>query len=218
MSPLILSQTQRDHVLREGDIIFSRIPNALYRRICAATNSPTSHVGILFRDSTGDWIVAESKVPCVRFSSLDNFLDRSANGWHTVRRLKRVLAPADVAALRRECENHMGTLYHTGFRYESRRMFCSKFVHEVFRSALNIPVGRLETFADLLHRQPGTALNFWRWWFFGHIPWQRLTVTPASQLEDPGLETIWESHPACLRANPAGMPAPTMLLKAREQP
>lgn len=206
MNTLSLKPVQRDHVVREGDVIFSRIPNALYRRICAATGSPTSHVGILFRNPNGEWVVAESKVPCVRYSSLDNFLRRSANGWHVVRRLKRPLTPNDVASLRRECDGHIGTLYHTGFRYESARMFCSKFVHEVFRNALNARVGQLETFAQLLQRHPGTALSFWRWWFFGRIPWNRITVTPASQLEDPALVTIWESHAATTQHNTSLLP------------
>ena len=187
--------TSATHLLQEGDIIFSRIPNALYRRICAATGSPTSHVGIVFKDGQGSWCVAESKVPVVRYSTLENFIDRSAGRWHVVRRLQRPLDADAIAALRHECDKRIDTLYHTGFRYESRRMFCSKFVFDVFRAALGVEIGHLETFAELLQRQPGTALTFWKVWFFGRIPWQRVTVTPASQLADVRLRTVFESHP-----------------------
>lgn len=183
------------HLLREGDLIFSRIPNPVYRRIAEATGSETSHVGILFKGHDGRWQVAESKVPCVRYSTLENFIGRSADGWHVVRRLRRPLTPDDITALRLECDKRMGTLYHTGFRYAAKRTFCSKFAHEVFRNALGVNVGKLQTFAQLLQQRPGTALAFWKIWFFGRIPWSRITVTPASQLEDSGLRTIWESHP-----------------------
>lgn len=186
------------HLLCEGDLIFSRIPNPVYRRIAEATGSETSHVGILFKDQDGRWLVAESKVPCVRYSTLENFIGRSAEGWHVVRRLHRPLTSDDITALRLECDKRMGALYHTGFRYASRRTFCSKLAHEVFRAALGINVGKLQTFAQLLQQRPGTALAFWKIWFFGRIPWSRITVTPASQLEDPGLRTIWESHPAVI--------------------
>src|SRR5262245_21169874 len=151
----------RDLQLCEGDVIFSCIPNPLYRHIAEATGSLTSHVGILFRDSGGNWVVAESVVPFVRYAALDDFVARSHDGWHVVRRLHLAPEPRHVLALRRECDKHMGRLYHSGFRYESRRMFCSKFVYEVFRNALGVEVGTLETFAQLLSRRPATALTFW---------------------------------------------------------
>jgi len=180
---------------REGDIIFSRIPNLLYRKVAEATGSPTSHVGILFSDGKGGWLVAESKVPLARYSTLQNYLSRSAGGWHVIRRLRSPLTPEQIQALRAESDARMGTLYHTGFHYTAKRTFCSKFVHEVFKAALGIEVGKVETFAQLLQRQPATALAFWQVWFFGRIPWQRTTVTPASQLESDVLETVWVSHP-----------------------
>lgn len=180
---------------RNGDVIFSRIPNLLYRKVAEATGSPTSHVGILFGDGQGGWLVAESKVPFARYSTLQNFLSRSAGGWHVIRRPRQGLNEEQVAALRAACDARIGTLYHSGFRYESRRTFCSKFVHEVYREALGIKVGRIETFAELLAQQPATALAFWKIWFFGRIPWQRTTVTPASQLVCDSLETVWVSHP-----------------------
>lgn len=179
---------------REGDIIFSRIPNPLYRHVAAATGSATSHVGILFRDPDGRWIVAESGVPFVRYTSAESFIGRSQQGWHVVRRLRIAPESHHLRAMRIECDRHMGKLYHTGFRYQSKRMFCSKFVYDVFRNTLGVEIGSLETFEQLLARRPSTALTFWRFWFFGRIPWQRLTVTPASQLESPLLETVWESH------------------------
>ncbi|RTL57682.1 MAG: hypothetical protein EKK46_02845 [Rhodocyclaceae bacterium] len=180
---------------QEGDIIFSRIPNLLYRKVAEATGSPTSHVGILFSDGKGGWLVAESKVPVARYSTLQNFLSRSAGGWHVIRRLRTGLTQQQVQALRRECGLRMGTPYHSGFDFSARRTFCSKFVHEVFKSALGVEVGQVETFAHLLEKQPATALAFWKIWFFGHIPWQRRTVTPASQLTCPTLKTVWVSHP-----------------------
>ena len=210
--PGTLDRAQRDFHLREGDVIFSRIPNPLYHHVAAATGSTTSHVGILFRNPGGEWIVAESGVPLVRYVSLDNFIARSEDGWHVVRRLRLPPEPHQVHVLRAECDRHMGTLYHTGFRYESRRMFCSKFVHTVFRNALGVDIGELQTFAQLLDQRPKTALTFWRFWFFGRIPWSRLTVTPASQFESPQLETVWVPH------SPAGQAAPTRYRTQRIPP
>jgi hypothetical protein len=91
----------------------------------------------------------------------------------------------------------MGRWYHLGFNYDSRRMFCSKFVHEVFREALGVEIGTVQTFGELLECKPDQALGFWKLWFFGRIPWTRRTVTPASQLASPLLQAVFGADIAC---------------------
>lgn len=186
--------TLRTHAgLRSGDIIFIAIPNPLFSHVSAATGCPATHVGIVFNDPAKGWVVAESAVPLSKITPLDKFIARSADGWCVIRRLKLGLTDAQVRALRTECDARMGVLYHPGFRYESDRLFCSKFVYDVYESALGIHVGELETFSELLHRRPESSLTFWKVWFFGRIPWNRITVTPASQFESARLKTVWQS-------------------------
>lgn len=180
-------------VLRDGDLIFVAAPHRLFRGVARATGSPASHVGIAFHSAKAGWLVAESGIPVCRYRRLSRFIGRSEGGWFAVRRLRRPLSPAEVAALRGACDARMGIAYHTGFRYDSPRMFCSKFVHEVYREALGIEVGEVETFGELLARNPDESLGFWRLWFFGRIPWQRRTLTPASQLRSPVLQAVFES-------------------------
>lgn len=52
---------------------------------------------------------------------------------------------------------------------------------------------RVQTFADLLQQQPGVDLSFWKVWYFGNIPWERATVTPASVLQSPQLQILFDS-------------------------
>lgn len=178
---------------RSGDIIFISGPYYLFRKVSAATNCPANHVGIIFHDPEKGWLVAESAVPLSRYTTLEKFIARSSGGWCEIRRLKTGLADSQAKALRAECDARMGIVYHTGFRYESPRMFCSKFVYDVYRSVLGVEIGELETFSHLLDRNPEAGLGFWRVWFFGRIPWNRITVTPASQFESGLLKTIWHS-------------------------
>jgi hypothetical protein len=182
-----------DLSLEPGDIVFISIPNALYRRVALATGSPASHVGIAFFDESSGWMIAESTIPFAKYTPLKKFLARSDRGWFSVRRLKGGLTRDQVGALRRECDARMGKLYHLGFRYASRRQFCSKFVYDAYLAAVGVEVGSLESFEDLLRKRPDSALGFWRLWFFGAIPWSRLTVTPASQINSPALITITNS-------------------------
>src|SRR5262245_45608231 len=133
--------TTRQHLsdeLQIGDIVFIRVANFLYRRVADATQSWTSHVGLLHRRENDDWIVAESAVPSSRYSTLSRFLARSEGGRCSI---KRVIRPLDEMAQRKiqaQADRRMGQLYHLGFDFDSRLQFCSKFVHEVYRDAMGV--------------------------------------------------------------------------------
>jgi hypothetical protein len=53
-------------------------------------------------------------------------------------------------------------------------------------------VGEITTFRDLLERNPETNLRLWNIWFFGRIPWERTTVTPASLYNSASLEIVFD--------------------------
>ncbi len=90
-------------------------------------------------------------------------------------------------------QERMGKWYHLGFDYDSPRQYCSKFVYQVYRQALGVELGKLQTLEQLLNENPQANVSFWRAWYFGFIPWNRRTVTPASQLIDPQLETVFSN-------------------------
>lgn len=187
-------QLSNDVGLKSGDIIFISIPNFLYQQIEKGTGCRASHVGMLFYDDEQGWLVAESKVPLSTYTTLEKYLLRTKGGWCCVRRLNRALSESEVIRLREECDKQMGKLYHFGFKYFSPRLFCSKFVYDAYKRALNIEVGELNTFKELFEKQPGMSIRFWRFWFFGFIPWKRITVTPASQLDADNLESVYLSE------------------------
>lgn len=186
-----MTYTAEQMQLRSGDIVFLSIPNVLYRCVAAATESKASHVGIAFEDERKGWLVAESTIPVVKYTPLHKYLAKSDRGWVVVRRLKGGVTEEQVRALREVCDKQLGKLYHQGFRYASRRQFCSKMVYDAYRSALGVEIGEVETFADLLARNPTGSKTFWKLWFFGLIPWTRQTVTPASLLKSEALETVF---------------------------
>jgi Permuted papain-like amidase enzyme, YaeF/YiiX, C92 family len=179
-------------MLQIGDVVFIRIPALLFRMVGDSTRSWTNHVGIVVGQENGDWIVAESCVPLARTRRFSEFVARSEDGRYTVRRLPEPLTSSQQARLQVAVAARLGRLYHTGFALHARRQFCSKFVYEVLREACGVTVGRVETFATLLGRNPAAPLGFWRLWYFGRIPWQRETITPASMLECPTLQTFVE--------------------------
>ena len=188
---MILEEMNRS--VQPGDIVFISIPNPLYRRVAKTTNSWTSHVGFVYGKKGDDWMVAESSFPLSKQCTLKKFLERSEGGQISVKRLDQALSQEDIDQLRRSADKRMKVWYHTGFKLHSKRQFCSKFVHEVFKEALGVEVGEVETFKELLSKNDETPMLFWRLWYFGFIPWDRETITPASQYNSEKLLTVYES-------------------------
>ncbi|MDO6563113.1 YiiX/YebB-like N1pC/P60 family cysteine hydrolase [Amphritea sp. 1_MG-2023] len=180
--------------LQEGDILFISIDAFLYKQVAKGTGSWSSHVGFAIQENN-QWFVIESKVPVVRKTPLRQFLQRTCHGEVMVRRLKQPLSSKEIERLKASASklaNKLSNrLYHLGFDFESERQFCSKFVHLVYKDALNIGLGKVQTLEQLLQENPQASVRFWRCWFLGFIPWQRKTLTPASQINDEQLRTIF---------------------------
>lgn len=178
--------------LAVGDLVFIRVDAKPFREVAAATGSWTNHVGIVVATNGGLVQVAESTVPLSRRTSLERFVARSEGGRVAVRRLSTPLTAEQALRVDAAARQREGIWYDTGFNLHSPRQFCSRFVHEVLRDATGLTVGEVETFAQLLQRRPQANLGFWRWWYFGQIPWQRQTVTPASVMDSPQLQTVFD--------------------------
>lgn len=178
--------------LQEGDILFISINAFLYKQVAKGTGSWSSHVGFALQEGN-DWYVLESKVPTVSKTPLRKYLSRTCNGEVMVRRLPSSLTKTQVHELKRAANKRHGQFYHLGFKYESQRQFCSKFVYQVYKEALGIELGKVQTLEQLLEENPQASVRFWRCWYLGFIPWQRKTITPASQIADPQLTTVFST-------------------------
>ena len=178
------------HDLQVGDLVFIRVTARPFLEVAYATLSWTNHVGIVVDTQGDDPLIAESTFPFARTTRMTRFLQRSENGRYAVARLAMPLDDLHRSKLIEAATCRMGTFYDTGFNLNSRRQFCSRFVREVIEEATGIRLGETETFSTLLERNPDPRLGFWRLWYFGHIPWRRLTVTPASVLHSPHLRVV----------------------------
>ncbi len=178
--------------IRPGDILFISINAFLYKQVAKGTGSWCSHVGFAIEEN-GHWFVLESKVPRVKKTPLRDFISRTCDQQIAIRRLKQPLSAGHIEQLKQAANQRMGKWYHLGFNYDSPRQYCSKFVYQVYRDVFGIELGELQTLEQLLDQNPQADVNFWRLWYFGFIPWKRRTVTPASQLVDAQLETVFSS-------------------------
>lgn len=178
--------------IQVGDIVFTREPYMLLRQVARVGGSWMNHVGIVIDTSGPEPIVAESKVPRARLTPLHAFVHRSAAGYVAVLRLREPLDPQQQITLASAARARVGRWYDLGFDLYSSRQFCSKFVFESLLEATGTPVAEPSTFASLLQANPDVPLGFWKIWYLGNIPWQRVTLTPAAIYRSPALRTIYD--------------------------
>ncbi|WP_434776958.1 YebB family permuted papain-like enzyme [Neisseria sp. Ec49-e6-T10] len=185
-------------LLEVGDVVFTCVSAYIFRNISKASLCWSNHVGIIVGHDGHDYLVAESRLPVSQTTTLTEFVKRSYNQYFAVKRLATPLTDQQKLAICSQVPLRLNVLYHTGFKLDSKRQFCSKFVYEIYSDALNIQLGKIETFNDLLKTNPDANLTVWRFWFFGKIPWHRKTVTPASLWFCPKLEMVYDrSVDAC---------------------
>ena len=177
--------------LQVGDVVFIRVTARPFLEVATATGSWTNHVGIVVDTSGREPVIAESTLPVSGTTGLSRFVGRSEHGRVAVAR-PRALSADEQRGVRAAAARRHGVRYDTGFDLHSQGQFCSRFVREVLREATGVEVGEVETFDALLKARPETDLSFWKVWFLGSIPWQRETVTPASQLRSPALTMVFD--------------------------
>ncbi len=178
--------------LQVGDVVFTREPWLLVRKVGEASGSWTNHVGVVVDVSGPEPLVAESKFPRSVITPVSRFVGRSEAGFVAVRRPLQALNEDQQALLRTAAQARIGEWYDLGFNLHSSRQFCSKLVYQSLLDATGVEVGTPARFGELLAQQPHADTGFWKLWYLGRIPWERETVTPASQYRSVALNTIYD--------------------------
>ena len=187
---IIIMSTIYAENLEVGDIVFIEVPFLVFQEISKASLCWSNHVGVVVGHNGEDYILAESTIPLSRNTTLKSFIRRSRRGRYEVKRFCDGLTDNQKLTLVGGVFEKLNIPYHTGFKLHSKRQFCSKFVYELYRDRLSIELGKIEKFSDLLNTNPEASLGVWHLWFFGRIPWQRETVTPASLYFCPKLNSV----------------------------
>ncbi|WP_310238174.1 YiiX family permuted papain-like enzyme [Luteimonas terrae] len=139
---------------RAGDVIFHTSRSAQSLAIQKATNSPYSHMGIVFL-LDGAPMVYEAVQP-VKFTPLADWTRRGDGGRFVVKRLvdaDRLLSPATLDRMLEEGRAFEGRPYDLRFEWSDAYVYCSELVWKIYNRALGIEIGKLQTVSefDLSH-------------------------------------------------------------------
>lgn len=193
VGPLAHTAPAKRPTLQAGDLIFHQSQGAQSKAILEATGSAWSHVGILFEDGSGGWIVAEASAP-VRIVSLQSFINRGKGKDYRIYRA-RDLKSTDITALRAAVDTELGKRYDIYFEWSDDAIYCSELVYKAFDKASGIKLGTIQKFSDLKLDGPYVqALIRDRLNETGrHLNLNEPIVTPINQMKDGDLDLIYRS-------------------------
>jgi uncharacterized protein YycO len=111
-----------------------------------ATQSQYSHVGVIFINR-GKTFVYEAVQP-VKLTPIDEWIKRGENEHFVVKRLKNaneILTKENQKKLQNEGLKFIGRKYDLYFGWSDKRIYCSELVWKIYKRALKIEVGKLDS-------------------------------------------------------------------------
>lgn len=142
------TSSELNRIFKDGDLIFHESKTSQAAAIKEATGSQFTHVGIVYKSGT-KWYVAEAVQPVKKTTLLTDFIKRGRNEDFVVRRLKNGMSKTQMAAVQKAISKYLGMNYDIYFEWSDKAIYCSEFTFKVFKAALGIEVGEVETWGEL---------------------------------------------------------------------
>jgi len=179
--------------LQDGDIIFHTSTSSQSEALRLAMDSPYTHMGIIFVESDGP-VVLEAVGP-VKRTSLAEWIRRGEGGRFVVKRLSDAQAQLTsdaIARLKIAGDRYTGRPYDLRFEWSDERIYCSELVWKMYKEALGLEIGELETFRDFDLSDPAVAGKVEER-FGARIPLEEKVISPASMFESDRLMTVFDN-------------------------
>lgn len=133
--------------LKRGDVIFQNSQSAQSLAILLATDSPFTHVGILYFDAAGNPVVLEA-VRTTRATPLQDWVAQGKDGAVAVYRMEE-LGSDTALAVTEAARSHLGKGYDPYFFQSEDTIYCSELVHIAFRDGAGVALGQVQALDDL---------------------------------------------------------------------
>jgi len=150
-------------------------------------------MGIVFIESDSP-VVLEAVGP-VKRTPLAEWIKRGEDGRYVVKRLSDAqtqLTSDAVARLKEAGARYAGRPYDLQFEWSDERIYCSELVWKIYKEALGLEIGEIETFRDFNLSDPTVAGKL-KERFGASIPLDEKVVSPASMFESDRLVTVYDN-------------------------
>lgn len=165
---------------QNGDIIFHTSQSTQSLAIQKATKSKYSHMGIIFLQD-GTPFVFEAVGP-VKFTPLRDWVARGEGQHYVVKRLanaKEVITQKTVDRMLTVGKQFKGKPYDRYFEWSDDRMYCSELVWKIYKRALNLEIGTLQTMGEFDLSDPLVQEKI-RERFGDSVPKDETVISPAA--------------------------------------
>lgn len=188
----VYSQIDYSKNLKTGDIIFQDFNFGLSQAIKIITKSEYSHVGMIIKKQ-GKTYVLEAVQP-VRLSEFNEWISRNPDSLFVVKRLinrDSIITPKIEAKIEKELTKYLNKDYDIKFGWSDEKMYCSELVWKLYKNAINIEVGKLDTLGnydfsnDIVRKKLDQIYG-------GNIPYNEIVISPQAIFESKKLFTILE--------------------------
>jgi uncharacterized protein YycO len=177
---LLSCRPSAEYQPQNGDIIFHTSKSSQSLAIQKATKSKYSHMGIIFLKN-GKSIVFEAVGP-VKFTPLHDWVARGKGRHYVVKRLANageVLTQEAINRMLAIGKSFEGKPYDPYFEWSDDRIYCSELVWKIYKRALNIEIGKLQTMAEFDLSDPVVQKEI-RERFGDSVPKDETVISPAA--------------------------------------
>lgn len=178
--------------LTDGDIIFHTSRSSQSIAIQRATNSPYSHMGIIFYRQGKPYVFEAIKT--VQYTPLEKWIARGESRHYVIKRLRdadRILTKDAIGKLKEEAERYAGKPYDLTFEWSDDRIYCSELVWKIYERALKIRIGTLQKLKDF-HLADSIVLVKMKERYGAAIPLEEPVISPREMFHASNLLTVVE--------------------------
>ncbi len=137
---------------KDGDLIFHKSSSEQGPVLQFLTGSPWTHVGIILKHGEGRYWVAEATGSRVRFSRLEQFIERGREGHYVVKRLIDGLGnfegTEERTRLRTALDYYVGREYDIWFQWSDDTIYCSELGWKIYKDVLGVELVAPQRFRD----------------------------------------------------------------------
>ena len=135
--------------LQNGDIIFHTSTSSQSKAIQLATNSPYSHMGIIYIKDNKPYVF--EAVQPVKLTPFNTWIKRGQNASYVIKRVKNadeLLTPDVKDKMKAAAEKYIGKDYDLYFEWSDDRIYCSELVWKIYKEAADIEIGKTEPLSN----------------------------------------------------------------------
>jgi hypothetical protein len=190
---LTILQGCKTYEPKNGDIIFHTSLSNQSKAIQLATNSPYSHMGIVYLNDGKIYVFEASKT--VKLTPFTEWTRRGYKGRYVVKRLKNpdnYLTSENLTKLKYAGKKYEGKPYDLYFEWTDSRIYCSELVWKMYNQALGIEIGRLQELSDFDLENDIVKIKL-KERYGDKMPIHEKVISPVSMFNSSLLITVFEN-------------------------